>query len=237
MASSWSLAERELEPEEMDDPAIAIERLHGALTGLTRINFISDSARIVWSPIARLARKLKVDRLRVLDIATGAGDVPRALWRKARRAGLDLEICGVDFSPRSIDFARQRAAETNTPITFECRDALADELPAGYDVVMCSLFLDHLTNDHAQLLLSRMAAGAGRMVLVSDLRRCRYGLALAYAVSRIITRCDVVHVDAVRSVRAAFTMDELRLMAAKAGLHQATVGRCWPARMLLEWER
>lgn len=237
MGSSWSLAQRQLEPEEMDDPAIATERLHGALTGLTRINFVSDSARIVWSPIARFARKLNVDRLRVLDIATGAGDVPRALWRKARRAGLNLEIRGIDFSPRSIEFARERAAETKTPITFECRDALTDDLPADYDVVMCSLFLHHLSNDDARQLLGRMAAAQRQLVLVSDLRRSRLGLALAYVVSRAITRCDVVHVDAVRSVRAAFTMAELRQMAAQAGLSAATVARCWPARMLLTWDR
>ncbi len=237
MASSWSLAQRQLEPEEMDDPAIATERLHGALTGLTRINFVSDSARIVWSPIARLARKLNVDRLRVLDIATGAGDVPRALWRKARRAGLNLEIRGIDFSPRSVEFARQRAAATKTPIKFECRNALTDDLPTDYDVVISSLFLHHLTNEDALKFLGRMAAAARRLVLVSDLRRCRLGLGLAYVVSRVITRCDVVHVDAVRSVRAAFTTTELQQMATQAGLAAAPVARCWPARMLLTWDR
>src|SRR5882724_2317561 len=143
------LDHRVLEPEDMDDPAIATERLHGALTGLTRINFVSDSPRIVWWPIARLARDLAVDRLRVLDIATGAGDVPRALWRRANQAGLSLEIQGIDFSQRSIDFARQQAQETNTPVTFKCQNALTDDLPTDFDVVMCSLFLHHLNNEDA----------------------------------------------------------------------------------------
>src|SRR5437868_9910394 len=137
------LAERHREPEEMDDPAIATERLHGALSGLTRLNFVSNSARIVWRPIIRLARELKTPRLRVLDIATGAGDVPIALSKRARRAGLALDIHGIDFSPRSIDFARQRAEKTSTPVTFECRNALANDLPTDFDVVMCSLFLHH----------------------------------------------------------------------------------------------
>ena len=220
----------------MDDPAIATERLHGALTGLTRINFVSDSARIVWGPIRSLARKLNVDRLRVLDIATGAGDVPRALWRKARRAGLDLKIRGIDFNPRSVEFAHQRATQAKTPITFECCNVLTEDLPADYDVAMCSLFLHHLSNENAIKLLGRMAAAARRLVLVSDLRRCQHGLGLAYIVSRLITRCEVVHVDAVRSVRAAFTIPELRQMAADAGLPEATVAPHWPARMLLTWD-
>src|SRR3954454_20525236 len=113
----------------MDDPGLATESLHGALTGLTRLNFVSNSARIVWRPIARLARSLKTNKLRVLDIATGAGDVPIALWRRARRANLSLDIQGIDFSPRSIEFARQRAEKAGASIRFECRNALSEDLP------------------------------------------------------------------------------------------------------------
>lgn len=237
MQSSWSVAERCREPEEMDDPAIATERLHGALTGLARLNFVSNSARIVWRPIARLARGLQTEKLRVLDIATGAGDVPIALWRRAKRAGLQLDIHGIDFSPRSIEFARERAEQARAPLQFACRNALKDDLPTNFDVVMCSLFLHHLDNDDAIELLRRMASAARRLVLVSDLRRSSYGLALAYAASRLLTRCQVVHVDAVKSVRAAFTADELAEMAAKANLAGAGVARRWPARMLLSWRR
>jgi len=229
------LAERHREPEEMDDPAIATERLHGALTGLRRLNFVSNSARIVWRPIRRLARELKTDRLRVLDIATGAGDLPLALWRRAGRHGLTLDICGIDFSPRSVEFARRQAKKIDAPIQFECRNALTHELPADYDVVMCSLFLHHLNNDDAVTLLRRMAAAARQLVLVSDLRRGSYGVALAYAASRLLTRCKVVHVDAVKSVRAAFTQIELAQMAATAELNAAKITRRWPARMLLTY--
>jgi len=237
LASLLGLDQRQREPEEMDDPAIATERLHGALTGLRRLNFVSNSARIVWRPIRQLARALKTERLRVLDIATGAGDVPIALWRRAMRAGLTLDICGIDFSARSIDFARQQAASANAPIRFECRNALTDDLPTHFDVVMCSLFLHHLTNEDAVELLHRMVGAARRMVLVNDLRRCTYGLTLAYVASRLLTRCAVVHVDAVKSVRAAFTENELAHTALAAGLSGAKVNRRWPARMLLQWRR
>src|SRR4051812_1092457 len=213
LPSLFSLDERQREPEEMDDPTIATERLHGALTGLQRLNFVSNSARIVWRPIRQLARELKPNRLRVLDVATGAGDVPIALWKRAQRSRIGLDICGIDFSPRSVEFARQQAAKIAAPIQFECRNALTDELQTNFDVVMCSLFLHHLSNEDATILLQRMAAAARRMVLVSDLRRGPYGLALAYTASRLLTRCDIVHVDAVKSVRAAFTKNELAQMA------------------------
>jgi 2-polyprenyl-3-methyl-5-hydroxy-6-metoxy-1,4-benzoquinol methylase len=231
------LSQRQREPEAMDDPALARGELEGALGGLMRLNRLSASSRIVWQPIERLARQKKLERLRILDIATGAGDVPLALWRRAQRAGIDVEICGIDFNPQSIEFARQRAAAAGAKITFECRDALDDDLPAGYDCLTTSLFLHHLSDDDARKLLTRMAAAARRMVLVSDLRRDPWGLSLAWLIPRLMTRSPIVHVDAVRSVRAAFTPAELRQHAGQAGLAGATVARRWPARMLLTWHK
>jgi hypothetical protein len=82
-----------------------------------------------------------------------------------------------------------------------------------------------------------MATATGHLVLVNDLRRGVYGFSLAYLASRVLTRCDVVHVDALRSVRAAFTPNELRQMANQAGLQGALINHRWPARMLLQWQR
>ena len=86
MAHFRGLATRVCEPEAMDDPALDRQRHFAALRGLAWLNGLSASASIVWKPIAQLARQRKVDRLRVLDIATGAGDLPIRLWHMARRA-------------------------------------------------------------------------------------------------------------------------------------------------------
>src|SRR6476660_4100217 len=103
----------------MDDTAIAMEELQGALAGLRRLNFVSNSARSVWRPIERLAKAIPNQRLRILDIATGSGDIPIALWRRARKAGMDVEIQGIDVNSRSVELARERAKEVSAPVTFK----------------------------------------------------------------------------------------------------------------------
>ena len=102
---------------------------------------------------------------------------------------------------------------------------------------MCSLFLHHLDEEPAAQLLRVMAAAARRLVLVNDLRRGWDGLLLAHFAGLCLTRSPVVRVDAVRSVRAAFTLAEARRLAATAGLAGASVSRRWPARFLLTWQR
>jgi len=82
-----------------------------------------------------------------------------------------------------------------------------------------------------------MKRATRRLVLVSDLRRCRTGFVLAVLASRALTRSHVVHVDALRSVRAAFTIPEFAEIAVTSGLDSATLIRRFPCRFLLEWSK
>src|SRR5436190_10938554 len=141
------LRQRFLVREEIDDPGLDKEKLLGALRGLERINFLSASAGHVWDPMARLARELGKKSLRILDVATGGGDIPLSLWRKGKQAGLKVEILGVDVSERALEFAAQQCRECGSDVRFEQRDILRDGLPDGYDVIVTSLFLHHLSNE------------------------------------------------------------------------------------------
>src|SRR5262245_55588431 len=167
MAFLSQLRERHLQPEWMDRPDLDARQHQDALRGLERLNRWSGSARILWRPLARLAAETPGRPCRVLDIATGGGDVPRALWRRARRAGISLVLEGCDISPVALAHARQRCSEQEVEVHLFQADVLRDPLPSGYDAVVSSLFLHHLTEHQAINVLRRMAA-AGRLVLVND---------------------------------------------------------------------
>jgi SAM-dependent methyltransferase len=230
-----SLAQRCRRPEIMDQPDLAPERHIQALRGLERINRWSGSAALLWKPILAWARKAAGRRWRLLDVATGGGDVPIRLWHQARRAGVELEVAGCDFSPVAVDYARRRAREWRAEVHFfEC-DVFQEGLPSGYDIMASSLFLHHLEEAQAERLLRAMSRAA-RLVLINDLVRSRAGYILAYLGTRLFSTCDVVHTDGPRSVEGAFTVDELLALARRAGLDAARVTRHWPCRMLLEWE-
>lgn len=234
---TWPALSRRLQPEVMDQPGLDPGRHRQALRGLGRINFWSGSAGTLWPPLADLARALAPRPPRVLDLATGGGDVPIRLWHKARRAGLPLVVEGCDVSPVAVGHAAREAGRRGADVRFFAADALAGDLPAGYDAVVCSLFLHHLTEEQAVGLLRRMAAAAGRLVLVNDLVRSRAGLLLARLGTRLLSLSPVVHVDGPRSVEGAFTVEEARELARRAGLRGATVEPRWPCRFLLSWSR
>jgi 2-polyprenyl-3-methyl-5-hydroxy-6-metoxy-1,4-benzoquinol methylase len=227
---------RRREPELMDAPDLDAGLHRAALSGLARINLFSASAGILWPALKELQVRLNRP-IRVLDIATGGGDVPISLWSRARHAGIALVLDGCDISPTAIDCASRRAAVAGADARFFHLDVLHDPIPDGYDALVCSLFLHHLDERDALQVLHRMGQAAKSLVLINDLARSRTGLVLAHVATRLLSRSPIVHTDGPRSVNAAFTPEEICRLAAQAGLHGATVARRWPCRFLLSWER
>lgn len=220
----------------MDEPGLDPGAHDRALRGLARINHVSRTATSLWAPIAAIARAHPGRPLALLDIATGGGALPIALARRASRHGLAIHIAGCDVSQDAVSHARHAAARANVRVRFFRADALDDALPGDYDIITASLFLHHLTNARVITLLRKLTASADH-VLVSDLIRNRTGYWLAYAGTRLLSRSRIVHVDGMRSVRAALTISEARALAAEAGLAGAHFARRWPSRFLLTWHR
>jgi 2-polyprenyl-3-methyl-5-hydroxy-6-metoxy-1,4-benzoquinol methylase len=231
------LSHRRRQPEIMDQPGLAADKHRHALRGLARVNQISRTAAILWPPIRALARHNAPRPTRLLDVASGGGDVVRTLERYALRAGLPLEVTGCDVSLFAVEYAQSESAQTGSQAKFVLCDALSSELPGEFDVVTCSLFVHHLEETEAINLLGKMQRAAGQLLLVSDLLRTVLGYQLAWWGSRILSRSSVVHVDGPMSVEGAFSMEELRRLADRAGLTGARFERRWPQRCLLSWRR
>ena len=231
------LRERNLQPEVMDQPDLDPHSHWRHWQALRRINVLSRTAAIVWRAIRPLARSQPDRPLRVLDVASGGGDVTLGIWRRARRENLPLEIVGLDMSAVAAGHARSLAAAQQADVEFRVHNVIDTPLPADFDVIMTSLFLHHLNRADAVRLLAAMSQSAHRLVVVNDLRRSTVGYVLAQAICRLVTRSPVVHVDGPRSVEGAFTMAEIRQMCVEADLTPIRLVRRWPCRFLLTWER
>ncbi len=219
----------------MDDPALAAEPLRRALTGLARVNWLSRSTATLWGPIRALAREHAPRPLSLLDVATGSGDVPVAIGRRAAAAGVPLEIAACDINRGALALAQDRAARAGVQARLFAHDIVTDALPDRFDIVTCSLFMHHLRDAETVSVLRRLRDSARRLLLVSDLRRGVGGSTAAWIVPRLITASPVVHVDALRSARAAYSLAEFARLARQAGLANAEIAPRWPWRFLMRW--
>jgi 2-polyprenyl-3-methyl-5-hydroxy-6-metoxy-1,4-benzoquinol methylase len=219
----------------MDQPGLPASEHRLALAGLARLNWLSGSSRIFSRPLRKLAGLQRGKTVRVLDIACGGGDITIELVRRFAREGCQIEFAGCDLSTTAIDIAQQRARKLDQRVEFFQCDALNSELPSGFDALICSLFLHHLSEPDVQVLLRRMASAAEKVVLVNDLVRSRRGYLLAWLASRLLTRSAIVQYDGPVSVESAFSPAEALALAQGAGLQGVVITRHWPERYLLQW--
>lgn len=238
MASLAHLAARRRRPEIMDDPGLDGPSHLEALAGLTRLNRWSRAAHTMWRtvrPTIEAMTREGAKDIRVLDIATGAGDLPIFLAQRAQASQFPVSIVACDISPRALTYASERAKEAGVDIEFFVHDVVNQPLEQSYDILTCSLFLHHLDETEAITLLRHLKSACGRLLVIGDLVRSRTGYAVVYAASRLLTRSPVVHVDGPRSVEGAFRRDELEVLLDHAGLVGATSTMQWPVRTTIRW--
>ena len=218
----------------MDQPGLEPSVHQQALRGLERVNQLSRTAHILFQQLRPFWTTNSPRPLRLLDVATGGGDVALGVARLAANRGLPLEVSGCDLSPTAIEHATGLARRLQiAQARFFQHDILTGDLPEQYDVVMCTLFLHHLSESDTVTVLQRMSRAATQVVLVDDLCRTYIGYWLAWIGCRLLSRSPIVHVDGPLSVCGAYTINEIKELAEQAGLQQLKIWTHWPQRFLL----
>jgi len=169
----------------------------------------------------------------VLDIATGGGDIARAIAKRYRDRG--VHVVALDLHPVTLAYARRHTSSA-APLAFMQADALA--LPVrerSVDVALCSLAAHHFGEVDLIRLLSEMRRVARGAVVLVDLRRSPVAWLLIRLLTRVIWRSPIVRHDGPVSVRRAYTPGELARAARRAGLIGARVVRQPLFRMALVW--
>jgi ubiquinone/menaquinone biosynthesis C-methylase UbiE len=169
---------------------------------------------------------------RMLDLATGFGDIPRMIVTWARRHGVSVKIDAVDRQPATLEIARR--ASTGFPeINYIRADARNYCDSITYDVVCCSLALHHFSEIDALKVLRRACELSHDKVLVSDLERTWFTWACVQAVTTVATRDEMTRHDARISVKRAFSYKELGELATEAGWRNFGHARFVPARQAI----
>jgi 2-polyprenyl-3-methyl-5-hydroxy-6-metoxy-1,4-benzoquinol methylase len=204
----------ETEPEWMDVAEVATPELARDLANLESLNRRFGAHQLVLRHIRpRLERR---QALRVVDLATGAGDIPRQVVLEARRLGCPIRVTAVDRQAPTLRIAEQASAGF-PEIHFVEADVLTFAGEGTYDIVLCNLALHHFDEAGAIRLLRRCRELSHGAVLVTDLRRSRLAQAGIYAVTGLFYREPMTRHDARLSAERAFSFVELRRLAIAAG--------------------
>ncbi len=155
-------------------------------------------------------------RLRILDLATGSGDIPRLIADYARDVGAEVRIDALDRQPATLEIAKKLSAAYPS-FSFIEGNILEWDAPDPYDIVLCTLALHHFSEDDAVRVLRKCRELSRKFVLVSDLRRGWTGTIGVHLLTATIFREPMTRFDARLSIARAFSLSELAQLAKRAG--------------------
>ena len=202
------------EPEMMDRPQPVSAELERDLLNLVSLNRWFGSHRQLLHFLRRWWRS--GETYRVLDLCTGAGDLPRVMVDFARSRDITIRVVAVDANPATLAIAR-RLSEGYPEIEFIEGNALTFGTPGEYDLVHHSLALHHFSEHDAVRLLARCQMLGSRWVLVSDLERSPFTTFGVWLLTALIYRDPMTRHDGRISAKRAFSFGELHELAESAG--------------------
>ncbi|HEX9704623.1 MAG TPA: methyltransferase domain-containing protein [Gemmatimonadales bacterium] len=232
--------------ELLDDRRADPDAVRAELADIARLNRLFGGTRAVLEaleplltapsePRATLKDSLTVARnaqrrLTLLDIGTGAGDIPQAVVATAERHGVSVLPIGLDVIPAAARLARRNGVRSVVG------DGNAPPFaPKSVDLVVASQVLHHLPPAVAVTWLREFDRLARRAVVVADLYRSRLAMAGVWLAAGPLGMSGASRRDAVVSLRRGFTVPELESLLDAAGVRARVFRRPW-ARIVAVWE-
>jgi len=211
--------------EFLDRPVAPADRA-ASLADIDRLNAWFGGYALSLRGLARVAARVGQGRsVAVLDVGGGTGAFAARVARWARRADRRARVVVVERDAAALALARRvRAAYPEIALIRADATALPFR-PGAFDVVTSGLLLHHLEPDAAVAGLREMAAVARGGVVVNDLLRTRLAWVLVWLATRLWARHRFSRHDGPLSVRRAYSPDELRVLAEKAGISGLEITR------------
>ena len=202
------------EPELMDRPQPVSAELERDLGNLRQLNRFFGSYRLVRHFLHRWIKP--GNNLRIADLATGSGDIPRLVVDYARSIAAPVKVHAVDQQSSTLEIARRLSIDY-PEISYFNTNILEWQPQEPYDIVLCSLALHHFGEDDAVRLLRHGRELSRKFVLVSDLRRGLLATTGIYLLTALIFRDPMTRDDGRASAARAFSFGELHNLAQRAG--------------------
>lgn len=200
--------------ELMDRPQPVTAELERDLRNLRQLNRWFGSYSLIEFFLRRWINP--GSQLRIIDLATGSGDIPRFIVDYARRIKAEVRIDAVDQQSSTLEIAKKLSVGYSN-VRFIQSNILEHQAPEPYDLVLCTLALHHFSEDDAVRVLQHCRELSRKFVLVSDLRRGRLATLGVHVLTATIFREPMTKVDARLSAARAFSFSELDDLARRAG--------------------
>jgi SAM-dependent methyltransferase len=200
--------------EYLDDPRLDPALATRSLEDIAQCNRLFGGASAVLSELRPLFAAVRrgSGTLTLLDVGTGAGDIPSRVRREGKACGVEVVTIGLEVS---VALARACRTQAGNALAADARALpFADR---SVDIVTCSQVLHHFEDAAARTLLGELHRVARVRVIVSEIRRAWAAAGGVWLASWALGFHPVSRHDGVVSVLRGFSARDLAL-----AVHAAT---------------
>jgi 2-polyprenyl-3-methyl-5-hydroxy-6-metoxy-1,4-benzoquinol methylase len=215
--------------ELMENPGCNPILLANTFNQFSRVNELFSGWRRIYRRKIRPIIQRENREFSLLDVGFGAGDIPIYLYHLACRDGFRLRVTAIDTDPRSVQFATNRAFNSNLSFLKTSVEGLSN-LP--FDFVISNNLVHHLSPRDLLALLSWVESGCSKLAIFNDIERSDWSFFSFAVLAPFLFRDSFVSKDGLTSIRRSYTQSEL---IQDVGGSWA-VSRLFPSRLLLTRE-
>jgi 2-polyprenyl-3-methyl-5-hydroxy-6-metoxy-1,4-benzoquinol methylase len=220
---------RSYQKEFLDEQIIPTKDLHQNLTELHTINHYLGGYKVSIKGLSEILNRNKSVNT-VLDIGFGGGDAIKKLSNYFHNQNPTLFFYGVDLKNDCFAYATQNLITIpNKKLICSDYRNISAELLKKTDVIHCSLFVHHLTDDEI-IELFHFAKKNDCILLVNDLHRNWLAYYSIKFLTILFSKSYLVKNDAPLSVLRGFKKNELIQLVKQAGYSDFSVNWSWAFR-------
>jgi SAM-dependent methyltransferase len=222
-----SFAQRSPETELMDTEAVGLDDYRACLEDLAKVNALTLTHRPILKWLDGATRSLKPhERVTVLDVGYGHGDLLRRIHEWSRRRGRPVDLMGIDLNPLSEAIARAATPDA-MPIEYRTGDVFAFEPERPIDFVISSQTTHHLSEEQLVGFVRWMERVAARGWFIADLHRHPIPFHGFRLLSRLARWHRFVQHDGPVSIARSFRREDWRRILDAAGLSRSEASIRW----------
>jgi 2-polyprenyl-3-methyl-5-hydroxy-6-metoxy-1,4-benzoquinol methylase len=215
--------------EIMDDLEVGGEILEQTLRELRIINRFLGGNHVTTSGL-KILLKDKTREYTIADIGCGGGDMLKVMADWASKQGIKCKFLGIDANEHTIGMAK--ANLKNYPnISFLTQNIFDKEFEKiKVDVVTCTLFTHHFTDEELIFLLRVFKNGASLGMVINDLHRHPLAYHSIKLLTRLFSKSPMVKNDGPLSVLRGFSRKDIKRLLQKAGMGAFNIQWNWAFR-------
>jgi ubiquinone/menaquinone biosynthesis C-methylase UbiE len=224
-----SFRQRSLQLERLDTGDYTAEEYSRWQVELRFVNRLLGDARALRLSLINMLRGVDAEVVSIVDVGAGTGELLKtAKEALGKRSGF---LVGAELNNEAARAINARFKEFQVA-GVQCNAIRLPFADNSFDFAVSSLFLHHLSDDEALILISEMARVSRRRFFIIDLHRHAVAYHLYHTFGRLFLQ-PFTHQDGSLSIMRSFRPKELRSLANRAGLDDFTIRRRAAFRLVL----